>query len=134
MLEIDDASSKAISSSIDEALKLIDEKKDIRIIVSSVGKVYNKIRGWSELTETPDNGFVSFVFMMIIATIGGALEGKEEEWFELNKELTAECLGHVKNLLKGIKASLTSKSFDEAVTALKTGTFVINQTIVRMSD
>lgn len=134
MLEIDDASLKTISSSIDEALKLVDEKKDIRIVVSSIGKVYNKIRGWSELTETPDNGFVSVIFAIVYGTLSSALEHKEEEWFALNRELTGECLVHVKNLLLGIKSSLTSRSFDEAITVLKTSTFVINQTIVRMSD
>jgi hypothetical protein len=134
MLEIDEVSLNAINSSIDEAMKLINEKKDIRIVSSMVSKVGNKIRAMYELRETPDNAFVSFVFSLISGTVVHAFEDKEDKWFAINKDLCDECLHSLKNLLQGIKVSFKSKNFEEAVTVLKASVFTLLQVITRMSD
>jgi hypothetical protein len=134
LLEIDEPSLKAIISAIDETLSLINEKKDIRIVASSLLNVGNKVRAMSEIKETPDNGFVSYVFFVLAGTISAAVRNQEDEWFELNKELCSQCLDHIKNLLQGMKTGLSSKSFEETISALKTSVFAIMQAISRMSD
>lgn len=134
MLEIDEISLKAITSAIDETIKLIDEKKDIRLVTSFMGNVSNKIRATSEIRETPENGFVSLVFSVLSTSISENLKAKDEEWFELNKELCNQCSDQIRNFLRGMKSSFESKSFEEATNVLKTFAFTLTQIINRMSD
>lgn len=134
MLEIDELSLNAITSAIDETIQLIEENKDIRIVASSLGNVSNKIRAMSEIKETPDNEFVSFIFTVLSFNISESFKDKEEEWFELNKELCNQCVNHVKNLLQGMKKSLMAKNFEETMDVFKTAVFTLMQALSRMSD
>ena len=119
MLEIDETTRQAVNSAIDEFLSLAEAKKDIRMTSGALVKVSNKIRAMAELKETPDNRLVSFLIQYFITDVTRRLEGEDEEWFELNKELLDQCLQHMKNLMTSLKSSFESKSFEKAIDAIK---------------
>jgi hypothetical protein len=134
LLEIDEVSRKAISASIVEVFKLLDEKKDIRIVLSSLGTTANKIRAMAELLETPDNEFLSFVFTVIVSMVGERFKEKDQEWFDANKDICDECKSIITKFLQGITHALESSDFQEAVNVLKTSWFSLSHLLDRIPD
>lgn len=119
MLEMDEATLKSINSSIDEAIRISNEKKDIRKTLASLGNVTNKVRAMAELREIPDNRFVSVVLNILYGTVAAMFGERDEEWFESNKDLCDNCLTQTKILLNGLKSGIGKKSFEETVNVLK---------------
>lgn len=134
MLEIDEVSRKAIQVSIEETLKLIEEKKDIRIVTSSLATTANKIRAMAELRETPDNEFLSFVFTIMVSTVSEAFKGRDQEWFKANRDICDQCQRVIEKLLQGMKSVLKSKDFGEAADLLKISWFSLSHIIDRIPD
>lgn len=125
MLEIDETTLKAITSTIDETIKAVDEKKDIRIVSNSLGNVGNKIRALAEIRETPDNLLFSLTFHFLSGFLMNTFGDQEEEWYELNKELCDDSLSKIRILLSGMKSSLEAKSFEKAIDVFKASFFAL---------
>jgi uncharacterized phage-like protein YoqJ len=134
LLEIDEVSCKAIQGSIEETLKLIEEKKDIRIVTSSLGTTANKIRAMAELRETPDNEFVSLVFTVFVSTASEAFKDKDQEWLKANRDVCDQCQSIIEKLLQGMKSVLKSKDFIETVDVLKISWFSLSHILDRTPD
>ena len=133
MLQADEATLATIITTIDETIKTINEKRDIRLISSMLTKFGNKIRAMAEIKETPNNRFVAYLVQDMFNDIRTRFQGREEEWYELNKETTAECVTHLKNLLTSLKSSIQAKSFEKTVDAMKMFFFAYWQIILRTS-
>lgn len=133
MLEIDETTLQAINAAIDKFLSLAEAKKDIRLMSGTLSSVGNKIRAMAELKETPDNRFVAFLTQFLISDIFKRLEGQDEEWFELNKELLDQCLQHTKNFMTGLKSSINSKSFDKVIDTIKMFFFAYWHTVLALT-
>ena len=133
MLEIDEPTLEAITSAIDELLSLAEEKKDLRIVSASLAKVGNKIRAMAEIRDTPDNRFVAFIVQAFFSDMIRRFEDKDEEWYQFNKELADQCLLQAKNLLTGLKSSLSSKSFEKTIDVIKIFFFAYWQTTLAMT-
>lgn len=133
MLEVDKTALEAITSAIDEAVSLIEERKDIRIVSAMLPRVSNRIRAMAELRDTPDNRFVAFLVQFFATDIGYRFEEQDEEWYRLNKEAVDQCLVQLKNLLTGLKSGLNAKSFEKTVDALKMFYFAYYQTALSMT-
>ena len=119
LLEVDETTLKVISSSIDEALSLIEGNKDIRIISARLPKVANTIRAMAEINDTPDNRFAQFLVTHFLYDFSLRFASKEEEWYKLNKESVDQCILHLKNLLTGLQSSFNSKSFEKTIDTIK---------------
>lgn len=125
---------KAIFSTIDETTKIANEKKDIRIVISALGNVSDKIRAMSEIRDTPDNRFVSLVFYVLVGLVTTTFEGQEEAWYVLNRELSDQCRSQIIILLNGMRSSLEAKNFEKAIDVLKTSCFALYPIIRKTSS
>jgi len=117
-LETTEEMTKKVAETISSVLKSLETKEDIRKTMPLLGEVVEKIRAVSEIYETPENIFVSYLVWAQISSFTN-FDGLPDEWYKLNADAIDKLRELMKAFFENIKDGFEKKNTDFIVEYIK---------------
>lgn len=119
MLECSEEVISALSRVIDEVIASLDEKEDIRLIITRLDEIRMKFRLMAELKDTPENHFIAFLYVSIFQWILSAYTRRPEEWYRLNVTNIQSFRPILRQFMASLKETINQRSYEGLVELFK---------------
>jgi hypothetical protein len=111
MLEIPENQLTIIKTELEKALKMVDEKADIRLVLRQNRLYFSRIEIALLAEEKPDNRFIDFIINVLENYIVTMYAKNPEEWYAFNKKNIEDFYPILKRYLQSLYGAIEKKDY-----------------------